>query len=345
VKIGDGYYNLKRYGLAVKAYLQVAKDYTKAKEAPEADFGILLCLLQEKKYDSFIARVDAFVKRYPQHPLASQALIQLGDTYQQSRMREKAVKTYRELIQLYPNTEGAEEAQFRIALLLKQEKKWTEAIDEMEKFVKNHPKSRLIVEAQMEVGDLYVVLKDYSKALERYEWVIQNHPQDLMVKKAYLGTEEGYRNLGRSEQAVKIMKEFVGKYPNDDTQYEGYLRLGLLFLAQKKFGDAISALSNAVQSPEEGVASQAQLKLGEAYLGAEDKELALLQFSRVVYLYPHRPEVMEEALLKLGSLYMEGKKLTEAKQVYQKLLEKSKREDRREVAKRMLNQIQEEGLP
>jgi TolA-binding protein len=92
------------------------------------------------------------------------------------------------------------------------------------------------------------------------------------------------------------------------------------------------------------VASQAQLKLGEAYLGAEDKELALLQFSRVVYLYPYRSEVMEEALLKLGSLYMEGKKLTEAKQVYQKLLEKSKREDRRDMAKRMLNQIQEEGL-
>jgi TolA-binding protein len=259
-------------------------------------------------------------------------------------MREKAVKTYRELIQLYPNTEGAEEAQFRIALLLKQEKKWGEAIDEMEKFIKNYPKSHLLVEAHVEVGDLYLVLKDYSKALERYEWVIQNYPQDLMVKKAYLGAEEGYRNLGRSEQAVKIMKEFVGKYPNDDIQYEGYLRLGFLFLAQKKFGDAISAFSNAVQSPEEGVASQAQLKLGEAYLGAGDKELALLQFSRVVYLYPHRSEVMEEALLKLGSLYMEGKKLTEAKQVYQKLLDKSKREDRREVAKKMLNQIQEEGL-
>jgi TolA-binding protein len=259
-------------------------------------------------------------------------------------MREKAVKTYRELIHLYPNTEGAEEAQFRIALLLKQEKKWAEAIDEMEKFIKNHPQSHLLVEAQMEVGELYLALKDYSKALERYERVIQNHPQDLMVKKAYLGTEEAYRNLGKSEQAVKIMKEFVGKYPNDDIQYEGYLRLGLLFLAQKKFGDAISALSNAVQSPEETVASQAQLKLGEAYLGAGDKELALLQFSRVVYLYPHRSEMMEEALLRLGSLYMEGKKLTEAKQVYQKLLEKSKREDRRDMAKRMLNQIQEEGL-
>jgi TolA-binding protein len=245
------------------------------------------------------------------------------------------------LILLYPNSEGAEEAQFRIVLLLKQEKSWTEAIEEMEKFIKNYPKSHLYVEAHAEVGDLFLHLKDTSKALERYEWVIQNHPQHPMVKRVYLGIEEAYRNSGRTEQAVKIMKEFVGKYPQDDSRYEGYLRLGLLYLAQKKFGDAIFALSNAVQSPEEEVASQAQFKLGEAYLGAENKELALLQFSRVLYLYPHRSEVMEEALLKLGTLYLEDRKFDEARQVYKKLLEKSKREDRREVAKRMLNQIQQ----
>jgi TolA-binding protein len=118
--------------------------------------------------------------------------------------------------------------------------------------------------------------------------------------------------------------------------------LGLLFLSQKKFGDAISALSVALQSPEEGIASQAQLKLGEAYLEAANKEQALVQFSKVVYLYPHRAEVMEEALLKLGVLYLEEKKFTEAKQVYQKLLTKTKREDRRALAKKMIDQIQKE---
>jgi cytochrome c-type biogenesis protein CcmH/NrfG len=50
---------------------------------------------------------------------------------------------------------------------------------------------------------------------------------------------------------------------------------------------------------------------------------------------------MEEALLKLGTLYMEERKFTEARQVYQKLLEKTRREDRREVALRMLNQIRQ----
>jgi TolA-binding protein len=174
--------------------------------------------------------------------------------------------------------------------------------------------------------------------------VIQNHPQHLIVKRAYLGMEEGYRHLGKSDQAVKVMRDFVGKFPNDEVRYEGYLRLGLLLLSQKKFGDAISVLSVAIQSPEEGVASQAQLKLGEAHLGAENKEQAVLQFSRVVYLYPRQSEVIEEALLKLGMLYLEEKKFTEARQAYQKLLEKTKREDRREMAKKMIDQIQK-GMP
>jgi TolA-binding protein len=49
--------------------------------------------------------------------------------------------------------------------------------------------------------------------------------------------------------------------------------------------------------------------------------------------------MMEEALLKLGTLYMEEKKISEARQIYRKLLEKSKREDRREVARKMLDQM------
>jgi TolA-binding protein len=339
LKIGDGYYNLKQYPQAVQAYLRVVKEYSKSKEAPEADYGILLSFLQEKKYDSFIPRVGTFLKLYPQHPLASQVLVQLGNYYQQSRMGEKAVKTFQELLRLYPQSEWAEEAQFRIALFFKMEKKWTEAIEEMEKFIRQYPKSHLLVETYSEAGDIYLLIKNYPKALERYEWVMKNHPQHSLAKKVYLGMENGYRSLGKVEEAEKILRELVTKFQNDDIRFEGHLRLGLLYLMQKRFGEALSNLSIAIRSPEESVASQAQFKLGEAYLGNENKEQAILQFSRVVYLYPHQSELLEEALLKLGLLYMEEKKFSEARQVYRKLLEKTRREDRREVAKKMLDQI------
>jgi TolA-binding protein len=323
----------------------MAKSYPKSKEAPEADFGILLCLFQEKKYDSYVPRVETFLKRYPQHPLASQALMQLGDYYQQERMREKAARTYSELVSLYPHSEWAEEAQFRTALLFKQERRWAEAIEEMDKVIRHYPKGHLFIEAHVELGGLYLLLRDYPKALEQYEWVIRNYPQHPLAKRVYLGMEEAYRSLRKSDQAEKILKDLVNNFPQDDIQFEGQLKLGLLLLTQKRLGEAVAALSTAVRSREERIASQAQFKLGEAYLEAGNRESALVQFSNVIYLYPHLTDLMEEALLKLGALYMEEKKISEARQIYRKLLEKSKREDRREVAKKMLDEMDKGNRP
>ena len=124
--------------------------------------------------------------------------MQLGDYYQQSRMGEKAVKTYREVIHLYPNSEWAEEAQFRIALLFKLERRWTDAIEEMEKFIKHYPKSHLSVEAHVEMGELYLLLKDYSKALERYEWVIQESSPASTGEEGLSGDGGRVSKLGES---------------------------------------------------------------------------------------------------------------------------------------------------
>jgi TolA-binding protein len=339
LKIGDAHYNLKRYVQAANAYSQVVKAYPKSKEASEADFGILLCLLQEKRYETFVPRVETFLKRYPQHALASQVMMQLGDYYMQDQMKERALKTYRELVSLYPNSEWAGDAQFRIALIFINEKRWAEAAEEMEKVIRHYPKGHLLVDAYVELGGLYLLLKDYPKSIDRYEWVIKNHSQHPITKKAYLGLEEGYRNLGKMDQAERVLKELTVNFPQDDIQFEGQLRLGTLYLTKKKFGEAIGALSMAVRSPEEKVASYAQFKLGEAYVETGNRESALLQFSKVIYLYPHLTDMMEEALLKMGDLYIQERKISDARQVYRKLLEKSKREDRREVARRMLNQI------
>jgi TolA-binding protein len=259
-------------------------------------------------------------------------------------MGEKAVKTFRELIRLYPNSEWAEEAQFQIALFFKKEKRWMGAIQEMEKLFKHYPKGHFLVEAHMEVGDIYLLIKNYPKALEGYEWVIKNHPEHALAKKAYLGLEKGYQSLGKAEEAEKISRELITKFPNDDIRFEAHLRLGLLYLEQKRFEETISALSIAIRSPDELVASQAQFKLGEAYLEAGNRESALVQFSKVVYLYPQYVDLMEEALLKLGTLYMEEKKTSEARRVYHKLLEKSKKEDRREVARKMLDRIDQGSI-
>jgi tetratricopeptide (TPR) repeat protein len=91
LKMGDAYYNLKRYGTAVQAYQKVVKEFPKSREAPEADFGIFLSLQQEKRHDPFVAQGETFVKRYPQHSLTSQVLLILGEYFSQNQMKEKVL--------------------------------------------------------------------------------------------------------------------------------------------------------------------------------------------------------------------------------------------------------------
>jgi TolA-binding protein len=157
--------------------------------------------------------------------------------------------------------------------------------------------------------------------------------------------EEAYRNMGKPNEAEKILKEYIEKFPQDETRFEAHLRLGLFYLTHKKYQEAVSSFSTALRSPEERIASQAQFKLGEAYAETDSRESAILQFSKVLYLFPHLTELTDEALLKLGGLYMEEKRFPEARQVYQRLLEKTTREERRQVARRMLQQIQEGAVP
>jgi tetratricopeptide (TPR) repeat protein len=170
---------------------------------------------------------------------------------------------------------------------------------------------------------------------------MKNHPQMPPAKRSALGMEEAYRNLGKVDEAEKILKEFIEKFPQDEARFEAYLRAGLLHLPLKRFPDAIASFSNALRSPEERIASQAQFKLGEANAEAGNREAAILQFSKILYLYPHLPELVEEALLKLGAIYMEEKRWEEARQVYQKLLGMTSREEKRRLARRMLDQIRE----
>jgi TolA-binding protein len=188
-----------------------------------------------------------------------------------------------------------------------------------------------------------LLLKEVGKAAERFEKIIEAFPKHPLTPRAYLGLEEGYRALKKDPQAEKILKELLEKFPQNEVRFESHLRLGRGYLGEKKFGEAVPAFSNALQSPDERVSSEAQFRLGEAYWGTGDRGSAILQFSKVVYLYPHRSELLEESLLKLGALYIEEGKPSEAKKVYRKLLEKTRREDRRDVAKRMLDQL-EKGM-
>jgi hypothetical protein len=73
-----------------------------------------------------------------------------------------------------------------------------------------------------------------------------------------------------------------------------------------------------------------------------DKESAALELMKVLYLYYDRGEYVEEALLKVGQIYMDQKRWSEARQIYQKLVHTARSRETKEIGRKMLKRAEKE---
>ncbi len=63
---------------------------------------------------------------------------------------------------------------------------------------------------------------------------------------------------------------------------------------------------------------------------------------KVLYLYRDRDEYVGEALLKVGQIYVEEQRWSEARQIYQKLIRTARSEEAKEIARKMLKRVEKE---
>jgi hypothetical protein len=63
---------------------------------------------------------------------------------------------------------------------------------------------------------------------------------------------------------------------------------------------------------------------------------------KVLYLYHDRGEYVEEALLKVGQIYMDQERWSEARQIYQKLLHTALSREAKEIGRKMLKRVEKE---
>jgi tetratricopeptide (TPR) repeat protein len=142
--------------------------------------------------------------------------------------------------------------------------------------------------------------------------------------------------------AEKTLKRLVALYPSDPVVYEASLNLGILHFHGQDYREAIASFKRATGSSDRAAASFAQLKIGDSYLALGDRESAKLEFMKVLYLYRDRDEYVGEALLKVGQIYVEEQRWSEARQIYQKLIRTARSEEAKEIARKMLKRVEKE---
>jgi outer membrane assembly lipoprotein YfiO len=137
----------------------------------------------------------------PNHPLAPEALLRVGDVYADLWRRpeldptygQTALATYQELINRYPASSAAKRAQLRIAEL-------------NERFAYKTFKAAMF----------YVRLKAYDSAILYLKDLIANYPKSAVAPEALIKLVQAYRRLGYGEdvqETCDYIQRFHPKAP------------------------------------------------------------------------------------------------------------------------------------
>jgi uncharacterized protein YfaS (alpha-2-macroglobulin family)/TolA-binding protein len=197
-----------------------------------------------------VAALDAFVKKYPDHKLASTAHLRIAQAYVNRGRPEEAAKRLTTYLAdaRYAEREETPEARSLLGQSYLLQKKFAEAITAWRDYLTKHPTHSAWSSVQQAIVDA-----QYTRAADRRE------------AKDYA-------------EARKLWTEFLANYPLDPRGPTIWYTFGAMNFEQEKWEEAIADWTRLVSKyPGSGEASRAQLMIGHVLEAKQGKLAAALE--------------------------------------------------------------------
>jgi TolA-binding protein len=338
LKIGDSYYNMEAPLKAVEPYLQVVNVFPSAPEVPEAHWGVILSFYQAGKYDNFKQWAERFLTAYPHHPTGANVLLLLGEFYRQESDLGPAVETYRRLRHIYPDLAVADEARLREAELLLQLGKLGEAEARL-RDVAARKDSPYYPQALLLLGETHFERKQYGDAVRYYERLMALK-DDALSEQGWFRAVNAYQAMGDPDGALRVLRSFVKRHPKSSLNADAWLMMGDIHLRAKRHNEALAAYRRVLEFERRDVKAVAHFRMGRTHIDTEDLQEALMEYLKVYYLYPDQDSVVVSALLEAGKIYLAQGQVTEADQIFRRLLSLSSAGKEADEARRLLDELE-----
>ncbi len=191
--------------------------------------------LEKGRFDEARVNFRRIFERHPESPLAPRARFLFGETYYREAQFDKAIKEFEAFMSFYPGHPIADLVQFRLAMSYYDQMKPVEqdqgltqkAIEQLKKLVKEYPDSRYATEAlgkieicrgrlaqkELWVASYYAKQGNLVGARQRLEGLLKEYAGTLVVPEAlYLRAEIDVQE-GRTDEAVKTLRQVADEYP------------------------------------------------------------------------------------------------------------------------------------
>jgi len=170
----------------------------------------------DRRLDKAVRLYQSVLKRYPEHPLATQALTSLATAYEEQGRLDEAIQAYGQLLAKL----GADKADLRaftclqVAKLQQEKHAYDQAAEGYQAVLKEFPKTDWAGEALQGLGKVKQDRGQYQEAIKAYEAVIKALPKGFLAAEAQGSIGECFEALSQTTKAVRAYQKVIDDYPS-----------------------------------------------------------------------------------------------------------------------------------
>ena len=366
--IAETYYKIGEYQQAESFYRWLLEEYPDAPEAQDAQFSLILSYLQLEETEKYLQASQQFLRQYnalpqseepenggiseqvdsvphpdsPDNPHVPAVLYQLGEHYVIQQEYEQALNIFQHFMETYPEHELADESLYGMAWCYLKIKDYPSAIWQFKELLSQFPQSEHAADAYYGLGSSYFRQDNYQEAITNYSTLLKKFPDFPSMDRILLDLGTSYLHTADATNAASVLQQSIEQYPEQANISEVHLKLGYAFTMQEQYEQAIPQFGLAAVGSNTAIAAEAQFRIGECYAKLLERDKAIVDYLKVVYLYPDQQYWVANAQFKAAAIYEEIGKEGEAMTLYQKIIATSGEQVLIEQAQKRINALSQE---
>jgi soluble lytic murein transglycosylase len=286
-RVADVHLGRGEYALAAARYDAALPHTSDARTRADLLWRAGEAYASANQLETAIARWKEAVTKYPEHPGAYQALVQLVN-------RQVTVDDWqRGLVDFHADAYDAAIAAFRRHL--------------------QNPGTTRDGDARYFIAQAYARQGAYTQAISEYDALIKALPKDKRVPEAYLGKAAALAAIGKVDDAVATYRKLATLLPDDSLADDALWRAAVLLDRANRYRDAASVYEELhARFPTRERAAEALFWAGFAHYQNKDYKTATARWQSLVKQYPQSP-FYARALFWLGKIARTQGQVNDAK--------------------------------
>lgn len=201
-----------------------------------------------------------------------------------------------------------------------------EAAKRYESILQDSPGSDIVPRVLLSLGNMHFNAERFEQAIGFYRQIVdQGDRSGDVLPYAMSNLIEAYESTKLYDASLRITRDFIARYPNDETIVDKKIKIGVLYSKMGYYDQAVTQFQGLIGEAGSDLEAELRYDIGEAYYNKGDYQQAILEFLKVPYLVFKQGKVNWTAtsLYMAGQSYEKMSKFDEAVGMYQQIVERT----------------------